>query len=67
VLIDGGITMGAWGISKNANEKEKIKAEMADFLNGLNCCGEISYIAYCEIFDFSMELLDKMYELGKTN
>lgn len=47
--------------------KKKIKAEMADFLNGLNCCGEISYISYCEIFDFSMELLDKMYELGKTN
>lgn len=58
--------MGNWGISENATEKEKIKSKMADFLGGLNSCGEISYNSYSEIFDFSMELLDKMYELGKS-
>jgi hypothetical protein len=57
--------MGNWGISENATPKEKLKSEMADFLNGLNSTGEISYSAYCEIFDFSHELLDKIYELGK--
>ena len=57
--------MGSWGISQNAEPKEKIKSEMADFLNGLNSCGEISYSAYSEVFDFSMKLFDKMYELGK--
>lgn len=57
--------MGNWGISENASENEKLKSEMADFLGGLNSCGEIDYISYSKIFDFSMELLDKMYELGK--
>lgn len=59
--------MGNWGISENATEKEKMKSEMADFLNGLNCTCVIDYNAYSEIFDFSMELLDKMYELGKKD
>ena len=54
----------AWGISENASEKEKKKAEMADFLNGLNATGDISYQTYREMFDFSMNLLDDMYELG---
>lgn len=58
--------MGNWGISKNASPKEKLKSEMADFLGGLNSCGEISYSSYSEIFDYSMDLLDKMYELGKS-
>lgn len=57
--------MGSWGISENATPKEKLKSEMADYLHGLNSTGEISYSAYSEIFDFSMALLDKMYELGK--
>lgn len=58
--------MGNWGISENATEKEKLKSETADFLGGLNSCGEISYSSYSEIFDFSMDLLDSMYELGKS-
>lgn len=58
--------MGSWGISENAPEKEKLKAKMADFLNGLNSVGEITYSSYVEIFDFSMDLFDEMYELGKT-
>lgn len=53
-----------WGISENASLKEELKSEMADFLNGLNSTGEISYAIYSETFDFSMDLLDKMYELG---
>lgn len=56
--------MGNWGISPNATSKEKLKSEMADFLNGLNSVGDISYETYNEIFNFSMDLLDKMHELG---
>lgn len=58
--------MGSWGISENAEPKEKLKSKMADFLNGLNSVGEISYSSYCEIFDFSMKLLDESYQLGKS-
>lgn len=56
--------MGNWGISEHANEKEKLKSKMSDFLNGLNCCGDITISTYDKIFDFSMKLLDDMYELG---
>lgn len=56
--------MGGWGISPNAPQKEQIKSKYADYLNGLNCCGKISYEIYCEAFDVGMELLDEMYELG---
>lgn len=59
--------MGNWGISEKATEKEKIKSEWADYLNGLNSVGEISYSIYSEAFDFGMKLLDRMYELGKSN
>lgn len=59
--------MGNWGISNTATDKEKLKAEMADYLNGLNCTGEINYSMYCSLFDVSMNLLDKMYDLGKAN
>lgn len=58
--------MGNWGISPNASEKEKIKSEMADFLNGLNSVGEISYSTYSELYDFSIKLLDDMYKLAKN-
>ncbi|HHX62329.1 MAG TPA: hypothetical protein GX707_16700 [Epulopiscium sp.] len=56
--------MSGWGCSSKAEPKEKIKAEMADFLKGLNSTAEIDYNAYSQIFDFSMELLDEMYKLG---
>lgn len=55
----------SWGISSDATDKEKLKAEMADFLSGLNATGEVRYEVYKESFDFSMKLLDLMYELGK--
>ncbi len=58
--------MMGWGISPNAEPKEKLKSEMADFLNGLNSTGNIDYGVYSELFDFSMNLLDKMYELGNS-
>jgi hypothetical protein len=58
--------MGNWGISETASEKEKIKSEFADFINGLNSCGEIDYSVYSELFDFAMPLLDKMFEAGKA-
>lgn len=56
-----------WGISENATPKEKLKAEMQDYLNGLNSTGDISYSVYSEMFDYSMKLLDEMYELGNKN
>ena len=56
-----------WGISPNANDKERLKSEMADYLNGLNSTGEISYQTYQEAFAFSMDLLDKMYHLGSKD
>lgn len=54
----------AWGISPNASPKEKIKAEMNDFLMGQNSCGIIDYVTYSEMYDFTMDLLDKMYAQG---
>lgn len=57
--------MSNWGVSKKASKKEEIKAEMSDFLGGMNSCGELSYRKYSEIWDFAMPLFDKMYELGK--
>ena len=53
-----------WGISETAPEKEKIKSEFADFLNGLNACWKISYYVYSEIFDESHRLFDKIYSQG---
>ena len=35
--------MANWGIASTAPEIEKIKAEMADYLHGLNSCAEIDY------------------------
>ena len=55
--------MAEWGISENATKKERIKSEMADYLKGLNSCGEISYKVYSELFDFSMDLLEEMHEI----
>ena len=59
--------MGNWGVSPNASDKEKIKSEWADELNGQNSTGNIAYDTYSELFDVGMDLLDKMYELGKSD
>lgn len=59
--------MSGWGISPSASEKEKIKAEWADALIGKNSTAKITYDVYSELFDVGMELLDKMYELGKSD
>ena len=58
--------MSKWGIADTAPENEKIKAELNDFLMGMNSCGDISYSAYSEIYDKAMECLDKMYKLCVT-
>ena len=57
--------MANWGIASTAPEIEKIKSEMADYLNGLNSCAEIDYSVYSQLFDFSLHLLQEAYELGK--
>ena len=59
--------MSGWGIAPTATEIEKIKAESADYLNGLNSCGVIDWGTYNVAFDFYMNLLDKAYEQGKKD
>lgn len=54
----------SWGIAESATAIEKIKAESADYLNGLNSCGIIDYSHYSEMFDFYADLLQEAYELG---
>lgn len=46
------------------SEKEKIKQEFADIIDGLNFCGKIDYLTYSSLFDSSMELFDEMYDEG---
>ena len=57
----------SWGIVETAPEIEKIKAESADYLGGLNSCGLIDYGTYSYAFDFYADLLDKAYEQGKQD
>jgi hypothetical protein len=57
--------MAGWGISQNASEKEKIKSDIADMLVGLNSTGKIDYNEYSELFDYCMNLMDRMYNLGR--
>lgn len=59
--------MSNWGISPNASEKEKIKADYADILHGMNSTGAIPYDVYSDLFDEGMELFDRMYEQGKAD
>ena len=56
-----------WGIAETAQEIEKIKAEFADYLGGLNSCGVIDYGTYSYAFDFYMDLLDKAYAQGRQD
>lgn len=52
----------SWGISENASEKEKLKAEVNDYFHGLNAVGMIDYIAYCELYDACMPILEECYD-----
>lgn len=52
----------SWGINENASEKEKLKAEINDFLCGLNSTCEIDYEAYSQIYDAVMPIIDDMYK-----
>ena len=45
-------------------EREKVRNEFAQHLNTLNNNGDIPYNVYSELFDFTMSLLDEMYQLG---
>lgn len=54
--------MGNWGISPNASEKEKLKAEVNDYFYGLNSVGKIDYIAYCNLYDACMPILEECYD-----
>lgn len=55
----------SWGIAETASDFEKLRGESADYLGGLNSCGLIDYDTYSQAFDFYMDLLQKMYDLGK--
>ena len=52
----------SWGISENASEKEKLKAEVNDYFHGLNAVGMIDYIAYCKLYDACMPVLEECYD-----
>ena len=56
----------SWGISENASEKEKLKAEINDYFHGLNAVGMIDWIAYSELYDACMPILDKCYDRMKA-
>ena len=59
--------MSGWGIVDTASEIEKIKAESADYLKGLNSCCLIDWNTYDKAFDFYMGLIDASYEQGKKD
>ena len=44
---------------------EKIKQDFADYLDGLNMTGKLSYSLYCAIFDKGTAAIQKAYDLGK--
>ena len=52
----------SWGISENASEKEKLKAEVNDYFHGLNAVGQIDYICYSELYDACMPILEECYD-----
>lgn len=52
----------SWGISENASEKKKLKAEVNDYFHGLNAVGMIDYIAYSELYDVCMPILEECYD-----
>lgn len=54
----------SWGISNSASKKEKIKADVNDYLSGLNSVGEIDYSTYSDAYDYIMQKLDDMSNLA---
>lgn len=54
-----------WGISENASEKEKLKAEVNDYFYGLNSVGKIDYLAYSDLYDVCMPILEECYDRMK--
>ena len=59
--------MSGWGIADTAPKIEKIKAESADYLHGLDSCGKIEWSTYSDMFDFYEDLIEKAYEQGKED
>jgi hypothetical protein len=59
--------MSGWGIADTAPKIEKIKAESADYLHGLDSCGIISWSTYSDMFDFYADLIEKAYAQGKED
>lgn len=59
--------MSGWGIADTAPKIEKIKAESADYLHGLDSCGKIEWSTYSDMFDFYADLIEKAYAQGKED
>ena len=57
----------SWGISENASEKEKLKAEVNDYFHGLNAVGKIDYIGYSKLYDACMPILEECYDRIKAD
>lgn len=55
----------SWGIGEDAGEKEKLKAEVNDYFKGLNSVGMIDYIAYSDLYDVCMPILEECYDRMK--
>ena len=51
-----------WGISETAPKKEKLKAEVNDYLQDLNSVGKIDYLAYSKLYDACMPILEECYD-----
>lgn len=73
LLVDGYLkgtkvesNMG-WDILKIVQPRLKIKSEMAEFVKGLKSNGKIDDDTFEELFDFTLESLDRMYEVGKKS
>lgn len=56
----------SWGISENASEKEKLKAEVNDYFHGLNAVGKIDYKCYSKLYDVCMPILEECYDRIKA-
>lgn len=56
----------SWGISENASEKEKLKAEVNDYFHGLNAVGKIDYICYSKLYYVCMPILEECYDRIKA-
>ena len=52
----------SWGISENASDKEKLKADINDYFYSLCSVGKIDYQLYEDLYDACMLIIDEGYD-----